>query len=268
MAGGSASVESRLLALVGDIQGLLDLDEFREGLIIALRRTVGCDWVSLNEFGPGPQDVWSLVVPPLSDEIVDLFARYAHENPLLRYAQRTQDGRPRRISDEISREAFHALDLYREVYSLIGLEYQMAFMLPHEPPRLLGVALNRRDRDFTDEERDLVDRARPFLIQGYRNAVEHTGLRRAGAGGAMLSALQAAGLSPREAEAVRLVALGRSNADAADELGLSVRTVHKHLEHAFPKLDVHTRSDASAKAWVLAAQDGAGETVRRRVPSS
>jgi hypothetical protein len=68
--GGSPSIEARVLDLVGDIHGLLDLNEFREGLIVALRRVIGSDWVSLNEFGPGPEDVWSLVVPPVSEEVV------------------------------------------------------------------------------------------------------------------------------------------------------------------------------------------------------
>jgi len=241
--------DSRLLELVGDIQGLLDLDEFREGLIVALRRVVGTDWVSMNEFGPGPDDVWSLVVPPLEDEILELFPRYAHQNPLVQRSNATQDGRVYRLSDVISRDELHSLELYREVYATIGLDYQMAFTLPHKPPRLLGVALSRKDRDFSDDERDFVERARPYLIQGYRNAVEHTGLREASGAGALSSSLEALGLTTREAEVMRLVALGRSDAAAAKGLGVSVRTVQKHVQRAYAKLGVHSRSEASALAW-------------------
>ncbi|MDX6697478.1 MAG: hypothetical protein QOE65_875 [Solirubrobacteraceae bacterium] len=249
----AATTDARLLELVGDIQGLLDLDEFREGLIVALRRALGSDWVSLNEF-ISPGEVTSVVVPPVPEDVVERFALYGHENPLVRQFLERQDGRAQRLSDLVSAEELHALDLYREVYSAIGLEYQMAFTLPHAPPRVLGVALSNRDRDFTDDERDFVDRARPFLIQGYRNAVAHSGLTRAAAGSALLDGLGGAGLTPREADVVRLIALGRSNADAAEALGLSVRTVHKHLEHAFSKLGVHTRSEAAARAWELAGR--------------
>lgn len=256
----SSSIEARVLELVGDIQGLLDLDEFREGLVVSLRRAVPSDWVSLNEFGRQPEDVWSLVVPPVDEEIVELFARYGHQNPLVQRALATHDARAYRMSDVISRDEFHALDLYREVYARVGLEHQMAFTLPYEPPRLLGVALHRKRKDFTKDERELVNRARPFLIQGYRNAVEHTGLREQPGPGALTRALRAAGLTAREADAVRLVALGRSNADAGRMLGVSVRTVHKHLEHAFAKLDVPNRSEAAALAWSLAETDVSGRS--------
>jgi DNA-binding CsgD family transcriptional regulator len=153
------------------------------------------------------------------------------------------------MSDVISLEEFRALDLHREFYARHGVDHQMAFTLPHVPPRMMGIALSRCARDFSDDERDLLERARPFLIQGYRNAVSHTGLSAAADGGALLAGLRAAGLTPREADVMRLVALGRSNADAARELGVSVRTAQKHVEHAFAKLGVHTRSRAAAAAW-------------------
>jgi DNA-binding CsgD family transcriptional regulator len=240
--------DARLLDLVGDIQGLLDLDEFCEGLLAALRRTIPADWVALNEFVV-PGEVWGVVVPPISEETLAMFVRYGHQNPLVRQVQERQDGRAYRWSDVVSPEELHALDLYREFYAQLGAEYQMAFTLPHTPPRVLGVALTRCESDFSDGERDFLNRARPFLIQGYRNAVEHTGLRRAAAGGSLIAGLRDAGLTPREADVMRLVALGRSNADAAEALGLSVRTVHKHVERAFAKLGVHSRSQAAAAAW-------------------
>lgn len=241
------SLESRVLDLVGDVHGLLELDEFRSGLIGALARAVECDWVSINEFGPGPEDVWTLVEPPIEDEVMAIFPRYAGQNPLLRHQTGNQMGAARRLCDVIGRAEFHRLELYTEVYAPIGLEHQMAFSLPHAPPRHLGVALNRREREFSVGERELVNRARPFLIQGYSNAIAYEA-GRAGVDG-LRPALTAAGLSPRQADAVRLVALGRSNADIAAELGISVRTVHKHLQLAFAALDVEGRSQAAIRAW-------------------
>ena len=90
-AGGSA--DSRVLALVGDIQGLLDLDEFREGLVVALNRALPCDWVSINQVSSDPEEVWALVVPPVEEEIYEGFARYGHQNPLVQRALSTRDGR-------------------------------------------------------------------------------------------------------------------------------------------------------------------------------
>ena len=55
-------------------------------------------------------------------------------------------------------------------------------------------------------------------------------------------------LTPREAEVLRLVSTGKANRDIAEELFLSVRTVERHVENLYRKLDVHTRAEAIAFA--------------------
>lgn len=51
-------------------------------------------------------------------------------------------------------------------------------------------------------------------------------------------------LTPREAEVMHWVTLGKTNRDIAEILQLSPRTVNKHLEHVFEKLYVETRTAA------------------------
>lgn len=60
-------------------------------------------------------------------------------------------------------------------------------------------------------------------------------------------ALQVA-LTPRETEVLAWLAKGKTNRDIADILGMSPRTVNKHLEHIFEKLGVETRTAAVAAA--------------------
>lgn len=55
-------------------------------------------------------------------------------------------------------------------------------------------------------------------------------------------------LTPREAEVLLWLARGKSNRDIAEILGLSPRTVNKHLEHVFVKLGVENRAAATAVA--------------------
>jgi len=59
--------------------------------------------------------------------------------------------------------------------------------------------------------------------------------------------LQAA-LTPRETEVLTWLARGKTNRDIAEILGMSHRTVNKHLEHIFEKLGVETRAAAAALA--------------------
>jgi two-component system response regulator NreC len=51
------------------------------------------------------------------------------------------------------------------------------------------------------------------------------------------------GLSPREAEVLRLIALGHTNNEIAEELYLSMRTIESHRAHIQQKLGVRTRAE-------------------------
>jgi ATP/maltotriose-dependent transcriptional regulator MalT len=250
MPGGEHGAEE-LLELIAQVVGLLDLEEFRAGVLRALQEAVPSKWVSLNEIAP-EQVIAVLAMPPFSQEWVTRFAALAHENPLYQHHHRTGDGRAYRFSDVTSREQLEATRLFQEFYRLVGVRHQIAFTLPSETRRVLAIALSREDRDYTDAERDFLNRARPFLIQAYRNAVAHSA-RTPAAAEELLPALERAGLTPREAEVLRLVAHGASNHDVAQELELSVRTVGKHLERVFAKLGVTTRSAAAARAWEIAS---------------
>lgn len=62
------------------------------------------------------------------------------------------------------------------------------------------------------------------------------------------SALGEYGLTPRESEVLAWVAKGKTNAEIGAILGLSDRTVQKHLEHVYQKLGVGTRTTATVRA--------------------
>ncbi|ODT69624.1 MAG: DNA-binding response regulator [Pelagibacterium sp. SCN 63-23] len=59
---------------------------------------------------------------------------------------------------------------------------------------------------------------------------------------------QAFGLTQRESEVLLWIARGKSNRDIGDILGLSPRTVNKHLEQVYTKLGVENRASAAIKA--------------------
>lgn len=63
--------------------------------------------------------------------------------------------------------------------------------------------------------------------------------------------LQQVALTPRETEVLSWLSKGKTNRDIADILGMSPRTVNKHLEHIFEKLGVETRTAAAAVAGQL-----------------
>ncbi len=63
-------------------------------------------------------------------------------------------------------------------------------------------------------------------------------------------------LSAREAEVLLWIARGKPNKDISDILGISPRTVNKHLEQVFSKLGVENRASAAALAVGALAKRG------------
>jgi DNA-binding response OmpR family regulator len=103
------------------------------------------------------------------------------------------------------------------------------------------------------------DRNEAFVTQaGVRLGVRNMGsvglgetmllLEQRSANGAAPSRLAQAALTPRETEVLSWLAKGKTNRDIGEILGMSHRTVNKHLEHVFEKLGVETRAAAAALA--------------------
>jgi non-specific serine/threonine protein kinase len=57
-----------------------------------------------------------------------------------------------------------------------------------------------------------------------------------------------AGLSAREVDVLRLLSQGKSNREIGEALFLSVRTVERHVENLYRKIDAHGRAEATAFA--------------------
>ena len=71
-------------------------------------------------------------------------------------------------------------------------------------------------------------------------------------------------LTAREREVLDLVAAGRDNREIADELTLSVRTVERHLQTIYRKLDLTGSAQrTAAAALALGADDYARAAVTR-----
>ncbi len=348
----------RILRYVGDLTQLEDPEEFRAGVLPGMRELVPCEIASYNEVEFDAERMIAFDDPPGSmiPGAAEVFIRLGHQNPLIPRYQRTRDGRPYKWSDMITRRELHATELYREAYRPMKVEYQMAFCLPAPPQVIIGLALNRERRDFSERDRRVLNLIRGPMIQAYRTVQRYAavverlhaaerGLDRAGLGVIVLgrhrgflqpawvspeaakgleidagedvdlppavqlwlraredaagidttpfthkrkdgstvavqlmpsrnhgdpdtllvesgselvsiATLRAAGLTAREAEVLRLLALGRTNAGIAAELTVSSRTVDKHLQNIFEKLGARSRTQAILTAWSIGRVSG------------
>jgi DNA-binding CsgD family transcriptional regulator len=99
----------------------------------------------------------------------------------------------------------------------------------------------------------------------FTEAVESSGAPTAAADQAApaIDAMCALGLTPREAHVLFWVAQGKTNPQIGLILGVSRRTVQKHLEHTFQKLGVETRTAAIVRVMESLDAPAAGAPPRR-----
>lgn len=225
--------------LVESLTDLNDPEAFAGLALPGLARLIGCDSLSFTVVGAEPGRVSVTRYPDGTSPpgSTAAFAAYVHEHPLVNYHRETGDARPVKISDFLSRHDFHRLDLYSEYFRCIPVEYQIAFGLPSTTAEIIGIALNRAERDFTEYERNLLSVIHYPLTTALQRARRRHCAREATAGAL-------ADLTDQETRILRLAALGRTNSAIAHALDISPRTVAKHLEHIYRKLDVNSRTSA------------------------
>ena len=113
--------------------------------------------------------------------------------------------------------------------------------------RVLVAQACRRLGDDDTAELELDAAARAFRILGAAPALRRLeALRDRGAADAQPSA---GGLTPRELEVLRLLASGKTNRAIASDLVISEKTVARHVANIFTKLDLSSRSAATAYAY-------------------
>ena len=169
------------------------------------------------------------------------FDRFFSEHPLVRYHAGHPRGGAHRISDSLSTAEFRESALYNEYYRRIGIDHAIAVPLFVDRGLLVSFVLNRKQRDFSERERALLDLVREPLAALYRNLL----IRKKDKGFAALP------VTPREREVLSWLAAGKTDRDIGEILGMSLRSVQKHLQHIYEKLGVETRTAAVVRAMEL-----------------
>jgi DNA-binding CsgD family transcriptional regulator len=159
-----------VLDLIGEANDAEDLAEFREVILPALRRLLPADFVAYNEMVDGGIPVATITDPVAPEEQLTAWARHAAQNPLYQRFVRTRDGRAYCFADVITRRDLEALEFYEQIFVPLGLRDQIAFALPAPRHLVVALAISRGGEAFGERERQMLDLARPHLVQAYRNA--------------------------------------------------------------------------------------------------
>lgn len=162
------------------------------------------------------------------------------------------DPAPRtRLTDVVDLAQFERTEVYQRLLGPVGDRYQAAFVLDRSPAELSLISLWRQQRDFTDDEVAAVQPLTAAVAASVRLREHLVEVR------ALAEGRHAAPLTGRQTQVVTLVALGLTNEQIGRRLGLSPRTVRKHLECLFARTGATSRTQL-AVLW--------RESVRAGVP--
>lgn len=142
--------------------------------------------------------------------------------------------------------------LFDEYYRALGINYVMALPVHVEGRELVSFVFNRKQSDFSERDRACAEAIRPLLGDLYRMT---RALDDARAAWGVPSALRAPApaspgkpLTGREDEVLQWLGRGKTDKDIGGILGISPRTVHKHLQRIYEKMGVENRTAAVVRA--------------------
>jgi DNA-binding CsgD family transcriptional regulator len=187
-------------------------------------------------------------VPPPPD-LQRLFAIH----PLIEHLRTAPDRMaPRRSSDAVSRADWLNCETRSQLRATLGISHQLAIPLPEESGVMRTVVLMRPGRDFSDHDLAVAMQLQRLLIG--LDLHLRNGNARSGCSAGTSDVMRLDGglhLTGREVAVLRLLADGLTAESIGRRLGVSKRTVHKHLEHLYTKFDHSDRLSVVLQAQRL-----------------
>ncbi|MGW0333426.1 response regulator transcription factor [Streptomyces sp. NPDC003011] len=143
----------------------------------------------------------------------------------------------------------------RMIGDLLDADHVLGIPLPRSAAPITGCLVYRSGRDFTDDHVRIAERVQPLLaaVEQQRRLLEQwqrltTGPDTPAAAGAPDAAH---GLTPRETTVLFLLAEALTATAMGRRLGISERTVHKHVASIYRKLGTHDRVSTVLRAQRL-----------------
>ena len=164
----------RLVRLLPELYSAQTLDSLPNHVISLIPRLIRADNYSYNETNFARRRVKVLAHPSAeargTPDALETFTRLMHRHPMVLH-NRNADQRGLKMSDLLSQQQFHRLELYDAVYRSAGSEYLMTGGIELSTPGdVVTLAFGRKAFDFGEDERELLNLLRPHLRQAYANA--------------------------------------------------------------------------------------------------
>lgn len=204
---------------------------------------------------------------PVPAEIAQRARTLAPQHPGIAQLVAAGTAEPVRVSDVVRLRSFWGTELYEYMHGFNGGRYPMAAALLMNADEVVYLALHQRERDFRDEDvadlqalqrvvapaycfRAALDTAVAYLenLSAARQPLPQFAPNLGGQLSVAAELCREFRPTRREAEVLTLVSAGLTDKQIARRLGVSHRTVRKHLTEVFEKTGTRGRA-AAAVYW-------------------
>ncbi len=166
-----------VLACIHDLHHCRSLAAFPRHALRSLAALIPSNLSAFNEVNMPRGRVLMITDRRLEqhDELGAAWERLRAQHPLARYSGETGDGQAIKLSDFLSEDDYHRLELYRTLYGMLDAEDQLSITMRSDEGVTIALAFNRDRRDFTERERVKLNLVRPHVLQAYANVEELAG---------------------------------------------------------------------------------------------
>ena len=195
----------------------------------------------------------------------------------MQHFYRTKTSNAVRFADTIERTRLERLELYNVFFRPLRAKDLMGIRFDTGKGRELAVG-SAREKVFNERERQRMEFLRPHISRAFCNSAMIAEAGRRPFGPAYMLSMQTGSmqvasvkvaekegvitLTSRELEILHWITEGKTNPEIGIILNISPRTVQKHVENLFRKLNVSSRTGAAMRAIELgygSVTTGSGE---------
>ncbi len=233
-----------------DLYAAMSVEKLRQIIPEGASRLIASDRANFNEFDTavGRQYILPSPVPAYWARLGPVILAHMEEHPLASRHCAAPQHAPRTFSDFRDIPEWKYSTLYHEYHLPAGTRYQLFVHLCTIGTVRCSLAFNRQIRDFSAADRAVLELLGPHIASAWQNAIEFSSWQKKGVFETQSSPAPAVRstrqFTPREREILHWLAEGKRNIEIGQILEMSPRTVGKHLEHLYAKLDVDNRTAA------------------------
>lgn len=259
------------MALTGEFVTVSDANSLPQHLLRGVGGLIPYEFGGCHLIEPSRHHIAACYAPersPLPCQHKE-FWRLNDSHPLNPVAY-TQHSRAWKLSDVISRQAFHHTEAYRALYRPIGVDCELVAALPdHQTPSaFLVISLHRYKNDFSERDRLVLNLLLPEVAKARRRLVSlpkvspviveyESPLAEESRFHQWLKSRTSWELTQREGDVLFWLCQGKTNSEIGRILGIAERTAETHALHLYPKIGVENRYSAIATLSRMAGSIGA-----------